>query len=207
MGPNRVRTLRRSFFERPSPVVARDLLGRRLVGSVGGERVAGRIVEAEAYQQDDPAAHSFRGVTQRNRVMFGPAGHLYVYFSYGVHWCMNVVTGRPGEGSAVLLRAAEPIEGLERMKAQRGVSDPRLLCAGPGRLTQALAVTREHNGVDLVGAGAMWLEAGSPVPDGAVAVGPRVGISVAVERPWRFTVQASPFLSRGRPRPVTRGRP
>lgn len=159
----------------------------------------GRIVECEAYQEDDPASHSYRGLTNRTWVMFGPPGHLYVYLSYGMHCCMNVVTGRDGEGSAVLLRAVEPLLGVERMRAWRGVSDVRLLCSGPGRLTQAFDVHRSHNGVDLVRGDVLYVARGRPVPDEAVGVGPRVGISVATDRPWRFFVLGSPFVSRPAP--------
>jgi DNA-3-methyladenine glycosylase len=191
------RALPRSFYRRPSLEVARDLLGRVLVRSLpDGTRLAGRIVETEAYREDDPASHSFRGRTARTEVMFGPPGHLYVYFTYGMHFCMNVVTGLDGEGSAVLLRAAEPVDGLERMAALRGTTNPRLLCSGPGRLCRALGVDRSHDGTDLVRGSALWVEPGAPVPDAAVAAGPRIGISVAIERPWRFVVAGSPSLSR-----------
>jgi DNA-3-methyladenine glycosylase len=182
-------------------VVARDLLGRLLVHRLPEGVVAGRIVECEAYQQDDPASHSYRGRTARTEVMFGPAGHLYVYFSYGVHWCANVVTGRDGEGSAVLLRAVEPLLGLEEMARRRGSADPRLLCSGPGRLTQAFGISRSHNGVDLTTGAGPFVSAGRRVPEGAVAVAPRVGISSAREVPWRFSQAGSPFVSLTRASP------
>jgi DNA-3-methyladenine glycosylase len=159
----------------------------------------GRIVECEAYQQDDPASHSYRGRTARNGVMFGPPGHLYVYLSYGVHHCMNVVTGDDGEGSAVLLRAVEPVAGIERMRVLRGRRPVHQLCAGPGRLTQALAVGPEHDGADLVRGDALFVAEGLPPPPGSVGAGLRIGISVAVERPWRFFVAGSRFVSPGRP--------
>ena len=146
--------LPRRFYARPSTVVARELLGRVFVrAGRGSARVAARIVETEAYEQTDPASHSFRGLTPRNAVMFGPAGHLYVYFTYGMHFCMNVVTDREGWGSAVLLRAAEPLEGLASMRRRRGTPDVRLLCAGPARLTQAFGIDRRFDGhrfVDLL---------------------------------------------------------
>jgi DNA-3-methyladenine glycosylase len=177
-------------------VVARDLLGRLLVRRLDGDVLVARIAETEAYQEDDPASHSFAGRTPRNDVMFGPAGFLYVYFTYGMHFCMNVVTGRLGEGSAVLLRAAEPVLGLAAMARRRGVSAERLLCSGPARLTQAFGVARAQNGVDLVDGGELWIAAGRRTPDHAVAVGPRVGIRRAMEVPWRFEVAGSAFVSR-----------
>jgi len=193
--------LPRSFYRRPSLTVAPDLLGRTLVRRLpDGTRLSARIVETEAYREDDPASHSFRGRTARTEVMFGPPGHLYVYFTYGMHFCMNVVTGPDGEGSAVLLRAAEPLEGLDWMAAARGTADPRLLCSGPGRLCQAMAIAREHNGIDLVAGPELRVERGAPVEPDGVAAGPRVGIRMATERPWRFVVAGSRFASRG-PRP------
>jgi DNA-3-methyladenine glycosylase len=194
------RPLPRSFFARPSTVVAPDLLGRVLVRTLpSGVRLVVRLVEAEAYQEDDPASHSFRGPTARSRVMFGRPGHLYVYFTYGMHFCMNVVTGGAGEGSAVLLRAAEPLEGLDEMRARRGVGDPRSLCSGPGRLCQALGVDRADNGADLVRGSGLRLHEGSPVAIDRIAVSTRVGIRHAVERPWRFFARDDPFVSRARP--------
>jgi DNA-3-methyladenine glycosylase len=190
--------LPRPFYRRPSLEVARDLLGRTLVRTLpDGARLSGRIVEAEAYRRDDPASHSYRGRTPRTDVMFGLPGRLYVYFTYGMHFCMNVVTGRDGEGSAVLLRAVEPLEGLDRMAEHRGLESPRLLCAGPGRLCQAFAVGREQNGTDLVTGPDVRIERGSPVSEHEVVAGPRVGITVALEQPWRFVVATSRFLSRG----------
>jgi DNA-3-methyladenine glycosylase len=191
------RPLPRSFFARPAEVVAPELLGRVLVRTCpDGTRLAARIVEVEAYAPDDPASHSFRGPTERNRTMFGPPGRLYVYFTYGMHHCMNVVTGPPGEGAAVLLRAAEPLEGLARMVAHRGVSEPRLLCSGPARLTQAFGVTREHDGADLVRGPELRLLEGEPVPPERVLVTTRIGINHGTERPWRFLVAGDPFVSR-----------
>jgi len=180
-------------------VVARDLLGRLLVRRLDGEVLVARIVETEAYQQDDPASHSYAGRTARNEVMFGPAGFLYVYFTYGMHYCMNVVTGRVGEGSAVLLRAAEPVSGTAVMARRRGVSSARLLCSGPARLTQAFGVARTENGLDLVDGNELWIAAGRRTPDVGVAVGPRVGIRRAADVPWRYWVAGSPFVSRGGP--------
>lgn len=196
----RGRRLPRAFFARPAPEVAPDLLGRVLVRSpTHGTPIVARIVETEAYEEADPASHSFRGPTQRNRAMFGPPGHLYVYFTYGMHLCMNVVTGRPGEGSAVLLRAAEPVEGIEAMVDRRGTGDVRLLCSGPARWAQAFGVDRADDGIDLVRGGEWSLREGDPVPVDRIDRTPRVGVRVGTDRPWRFVVRADPFVSRGRP--------
>jgi DNA-3-methyladenine glycosylase len=192
--------LPRRFYARPSTVVARELLGRVFVRSGrSGARVAARIVETEAYEQTDPASHSFRGVTARNAVMFGPAGHLYVYFTYGMHFCMNVVTDREGWGSAVLLRAGEPLEGVATMRRRRGTADPRLLCSGPARFTQAFGIGRGFDGVDLIEGSTIWIERGVPVPAARVQIGPRVGIRSGVEQPWRFSVAGDAFVSGVRP--------
>jgi DNA-3-methyladenine glycosylase len=187
-------------------VVARDLLGRLLVRKLPGVTLVGRIVECEAYQQDDPASHSYRGVTNRTQVMFGRAGRLYVYFTYGMHYCMNVVTGAEGEGSAVLLRAVEPLGGLDTMRERRAVLDARSLCRGPARLTQAYGVGRADNGMDLVESTDLFVAAGRPVADGSVGVSPRVGIRTATERPWRFFEVGSPFVSRPAKLPAASGR-
>lgn len=198
--------LPRSFFTRPSPEVGPDLLGRILVRRVGeGTLLTARIVEAEAYQEDDPASHSYRGRTNRTEVMFGPPGHAYVYFTYGMHHCMNVVTGSMGEGSAVLLRAAEPLEGLEEMTRRRGTNDPRALCSGPGRLCQALGIDRAENGLDLVRGRELLLLEGAPVPPSEISVGSRVGITSGTERPWRFSVRGDRFVSLARPAVPVRG--
>lgn len=180
------------FFARHPAVVARELVGVVLL--VDG--VGGRIVETEAYHHEDPASHSFSGPTARNAAMFGPTGHAYVYRSYGVHWCLNLVCG-DAPGSAVLLRALEPIQGLDLMRERRGGVADRLLCSGPGRLCQALAVTREHDGLpldrppfELTGAGVDAVE---------LLVGPRIGITKGAATPWRFGLRGSKHLSRGFP--------
>jgi DNA-3-methyladenine glycosylase len=184
-----LRSLAPDFFARPAPDVAVDLIGAEL--TVDG--VGGPIVEVEAYDETDPASHSFRGRTPRNAVMFGPAGRVYVYRSYGIHWCMNLVCGDNGHGAAVLIRALEPTHGLGVMQERRGVTDPRLLCSGPGRVCQALGVTAAYNGA-VIGAGVIAV---SPAPArAAVATGIRIGISRAVDRPWRFGLAGSRFLSR-----------
>lgn len=145
--------------------------------------VGGRIVEVEAYEPGDPASHSYRGRTPRNVAMFGPPGHLYVYRSYGVHWCANITCGPQGTGAAVLLRALEPTDGLDAMRRRRAVTDPRLLCSGPGRLTQALGIDASHDGADL-SAPPFRLVPPERVPPHEAT--PRIGISKAVELPWRF---------------------
>jgi DNA-3-methyladenine glycosylase len=159
--------------------------------------VGGVIVETEAYAPDDSASHSFRGRTGRNASMFGPPGHLYVYRSYGIHWCANVVCEPEGVGAAVLLRALEPIAGIEEMSRRRGLADPLLLCSGPGRLTQALGVTGEHDGRSLA-LPPFSLRAPSSTIE--VVTGARVGISTATDLPWRYCLAGSPFVSRSRPR-------
>ena len=203
-GPALSRTrLSRSFFERPAVEVAPELLGRTLVRrTAGGERLAGRIVETEAYEPGDPASHGYRGATARNATMFGPPGRLYVYFTYGNHWMMNVVTRSADEGSAVLVRALEPLAGLETMARHRGLDRPTALCSGPGKLAQALAVDRSLDGADLVRGREVWIEAGSPADPSAVATSGRVGVSAGSQRPWRFVVRGDPFVSRGRPGPA-----
>ena len=173
--------------------MARDLVGCALLV----EGVGGVIVETEAYAPDDPASHSYNGRTARNAVMFGPPGRLYVYRSYGIHWCANVVCGDDGVGSAVLLRAVEPTSGLELMCARRGLDDVHLLAAGPGRLTQALGITDAHHGADLR---RPPFALSHPERDVQVVTSTRVGISRAVERPWRYTLAGSTFVSRPRPR-------
>ncbi len=180
--------------------VAQELLGRTLVRRLAdGSLLAGRIVETEAYEPGDPASHGFRGMTPRNGVMFGPAGHLYVYFTYGNHWMMNAVTRGPGEGSAVLLRAVEPVAGLDVMAKARGRDRPLDLCSGPGKLAQAFSVDRSQDGSDLVAGTEVWIERGTPVAEALVATSARVGVRVGLERQWRFFVADDRFVSRGRP--------
>jgi DNA-3-methyladenine glycosylase len=165
-----------------------------------GTRVAARLVEVEAYEPNDPGSHAFRGPTPRNQVMFGPPGHLYVYFTYGMHFCMNAVTRRRGEGSAVLLRAGEPLQGLRVMRDLRGRDRDADLCSGPGRFTQALGIARPENGADLVASDAVWVERGTR--EDPVSTGVRVGVH-DTSRSWRFWIEGNPFVSRGRPGPPT----
>jgi DNA-3-methyladenine glycosylase len=181
--------LAKDFFARSVHEVAPDLIGVTLV--VDG--IGGPIVEVEAYDHEDPAAHGYGGRTARNASMFGPPGHAYVYRSYGIHWCLNFVCEQKEVASAVLLRALEPREGIEVMRARRGLDDPRLLCAGPGRLCQALAITREHDGLAL-DAWPFELRARGEKPE--IVAGPRVGITKAAEQPWRYGLAGSRYLSR-----------
>ncbi|MBI3648935.1 MAG: DNA-3-methyladenine glycosylase [Actinobacteria bacterium] len=200
--------LPRSFYARPAVEVAPELLGRVLVRILpDGTRLAARLVETEAYEPGDPASHSFVRVTPRNAVMFGAPGHLYVYFTYGNHWMMNAVTRSEGEGSAVLLRAAEPMEGAERMAELRGRGVLSELCSGPGKLAQAFGIDRAHDGEDLVRGDGVWIERGKPVDRGGFEAGIRVGVSAGLDRKWRFWVRGDPFVSRGRPGPPTRKKP
>jgi DNA-3-methyladenine glycosylase len=171
--------------------VAAGLVGWTLL--VDG--VGGRIVEVEAYDEDDPASHAYRGANARNGSMFGPPGHLYVYRSYGIHWCANVVCERPGHGAGVLLRALQPTHGLDRMRDRRRVADDRLLCSGPGRLTQALGLSDADDGADLSRPPFAVLPPSAP---SVVERTPRIGISRAVEQPWRYVEVGTSWSSRRR---------
>jgi DNA-3-methyladenine glycosylase len=181
--------LGRDFFARSVHEVAPGLVGSTLL--VDG--VGGRIVEVEAYDGEDPASHGYRGPTARNRAMFGPPGHAYVYRSYGVHWCLNLVCDEEGRAEAVLVRALEPTHGLDAMRARRGLDDERLLCAGPGRLCQALGVTGAHDGLALDRPPFSLL---APGEEAEVVRGARVGITRAADLPWRYGLAGSRFLSR-----------
>ncbi|MHB8584855.1 MAG: DNA-3-methyladenine glycosylase [Thermoplasmatota archaeon] len=212
--------LSRSFFADDADRVAARLLGCVLVHETGDGRRAGRVVETEAYfgpqasnrhlarrardptlrwivEHGDPAAHSFRGKTARNAVMFGPAGFAYVYFIYGAHECMNVSTGTDGEAQAVLIRALEPVEGIDRMAAARGVREANALASGPGKLTQALGISRAMNAHDLTKP-PLFFVTGESVPPRKVGRGPRVGLAAAHDLPLRFWIEGNPFVSRAK---------
>ncbi|HVZ53405.1 MAG TPA: DNA-3-methyladenine glycosylase [Pseudolabrys sp.] len=193
MGPDRATRapsrLRRAFFARSVHEVAPDLIGATLL--VGG--IGGLIVEVEAYHHTDPAAHSYNGRTPRNAVMFGPPGYAYIYRSYGIHWCLNFVCEAEGSASAVLIRALEPTEGLATMRRRRGVEEARALCSGPGKLCEALGVTIKHNGLAL-DRPPFELRARGGEPE--IVTGPRIGITKAAERPWRYGLKGSKFLSK-----------
>jgi len=192
-----------SFYERGAEEVARDLLGAVVVSDVAGVRTAGRIVETEAYLgAPDPASHAAEriGRTARNESMFGRGGLAYVYFIYGMHWCLNAVTGEPDVASAVLIRALEPVEGLEAMRERRAIRSGRAprdrdLARGPARLAEALGITGALDGHDL-GRAPLIIAQGETVPDQVVAVGPRIGITRAADWPLRFYLEGSPWISR-----------
>lgn len=187
--------IRWSDLSAPAWEVAPRLLGAYLVREVEGRKLAGKIVEVEAYDQSDAASHSYRGRTPRTDVMFGPAGHLYVYFSYGMHYCCNVVTGTEGHGSAVLIRAIEPLEGADVMRLLRhGVADTQLT-NGPGKVCQSLGIDKQLNGHDLRRA-PLVLVLNDPLPPAQIVQTTRVGITKAKSEPWRFYVKNSPFVSK-----------
>jgi DNA-3-methyladenine glycosylase len=182
--------LSRKFFDRSVHKVAPDLIGARVV--MGG--CGGIIVEVEAYHHTEPAAHSYIGPTSRNSVMFGPPGHAYVYRSYGIHWCLNFVCEAEGSAGAVLIRAIEPTEGIPTMRRRRGVAELRQLCSGPGKLGEALGISRDkHNGLRLDAPPFELRARPRPVP---IVSGVRIGITKAADLPWRYGLEGSPFLSR-----------
>jgi DNA-3-methyladenine glycosylase len=187
--PRLGRPLKRAFFGRSVLQVAPDLIGATLL--VDG--VGGIIVELEAYHHTEPAAHSFHGPTPRNLVMFGPPGFAYVYRSYGIHWCVNLVCEKAGSASAVLIRALQPTHGIPAMRRRRGLHDERSLCSGPGKLTEALGITHAHNGLALDAPPfALYARTGKV----EVATGVRIGLTKAVDLPWRYGLKHSRFLSK-----------
>ncbi len=187
--------LGRAFFARYTPEVAKDLLGCLLVRRIGKKVLSGRIVEVEAYRgSDDPASHSYRGPTKRSSIMFGEAGHVYVFFSYGNHWCLNFTTEGEGQPGAVLIRAIEPVRGVALMEENRGVSELGRLTSGPGKLTRALSIDGSFNGEDLVESARLCvLERDGPL---RIEASSRIGISKGREHRWRFFVEGNPFVSK-----------
>jgi DNA-3-methyladenine glycosylase len=193
VGATAEQRLQRSFFERSVHQVARELIGCRLFFA----GVGGIIVETESYERDDPACHAYVGLTDRTEVLFGPPGRAYVYLSYGIHSLLNAVCEPQGEAAAVLIRALEPSAGLEAMRERRGDRPDHALCSGPGKLTEALGIGLEQNDTELDRDPFLLLGPAGPAP--AVVTGPRIGITKAVERPWRFCAAGSKFVSRPHP--------
>ena len=200
-----MRRLARPFYERDALAVARDLIGCLFVHQIGNKRLGVRVLETEAYRGPiDPGSHGYRGVTPRTEVMYGPPGRLYVYFTYGMHWCANVVCARDGECEAVLLRAGEPVEGLEHIRRNRpGITNDQLLASGPARLASALHIDKRHNGASLLRGGEFFLaedEATESYRSGEIAQTPRVGLASGRgdDIPWRFVVPGHPHASRRR---------
>ncbi len=188
--------LPRSFYQRPTPDVAPDLLGKILVRVKNKQITAGKIVEVEAYRNsEDAASHAHRGVTPRNYLMFGEAGHAYVYFIYGMYFCVNVVTEMPGVAGACLIRALEPVEGIEYMNKRRGINSLHDLTNGPGKLCLAMAIDKKLNGEDLLGDTLTILEGDEPAK---IKRSPRIGIRVAADKPWRFFIDGNPFVSKSK---------
>lgn len=185
-----MKLLNKAFFNRPTHLVAQDLLGKRLIRIWRGQRISGIIIETEAYQSDDPACHAFRGMTERNKALFGPVGHSYVYFIYGNHYCVNIVARAEDlPAGGVLIRALIPDEGIEIMKKARGTQRIQDLTNGPGKLTQALHITRAQEGIDMTKEGALFIELGITVPASAIVATPRIGISCGTDTLWRFMVE------------------
>lgn len=198
--PEVMRRLGRDFYRRDTLIVARELLGKKLVRILEGERLSGLIVEVEAYiGEEDKASHASCGRTPRNEVMYGPPGYAYIYFIYGVHYCFNVVTEEEGFPAAVLVRALEPMEGLELMRANRPGHSDRELTNGPAKLCQALAIDGALNGTDLCTSEELFIEEGRAVAGEEIAASPRIGVKgdkVAISVPWRFYIRGSGFVSR-----------
>ncbi len=199
--PDPHEALPRSFFDRPVLEVAPDLLGRLVVHQTADGTVAARLTEVEAYDgPNDPGSHAFRGRSKRNGTMFGPPGHVYVYFTYGMHYCMNLVCGPPGLPTGILLRAAEITEGVELARKRRETAkSERDLARGPARLVESLAITRTDDGADICNGGPLTVHHGTPAPRELIRNGPRVGLRDAPEFPWRFWIDGDPTVSVYRP--------
>lgn len=193
-----IHIIEREFYSRNTIDVAKDLLGRILVRIIDGKVISGAIVESEAYRStDDPASHSYRGKTERNSVMFGEVGHAYVYFTYGNHYCLNIVAKEnTTPAGAVLIRAIEPIEGVSFMRRCRKTSDPYNLTSGPGKLTQALKVTKRQNGVDVTKKEELYVVNGKHIDESEIVATSRIGIRVALDKPWRFLIADNEFVSK-----------
>lgn len=186
--------LDQSFFTKEAPELAKSLLGCVLIHETEDGITAGIIVETEAYSQEDAASHSFNGETPRTKIMFGPGGFAYVYFTYGMHYCFNVVSGPAGHGQAVLIRALEPIEGIELMKKRRNKEELKILCNGPAKLVQAMGITKQDYGRPLF-EGKLRIQKSQHVKVSNIATGPRIGISKARDKKWRFWLKDSKFVS------------
>ena len=202
-----LKPLPRSFYLRPTLRVAQELLGKYFIRRIGRKLLVGKIVEVEAYRSNDPASHSFHGKTNRNSVMFGEGGHLYVYFTYGMHFCANIVTGKEGIGEAVLIRAVEPLTGIEIMTKNRRSSTKSLnlkslnheilinLTNGPAKFCQAFGIARQENGLDLVES-EISITKGKPIPSNLIKRSTRIGIRQGVEKKWRFCIKGNPWVSK-----------
>jgi len=188
----------REFYNRDTVNVAKDMLGKILVRVITGRILSGVIVETEAYRStDDPASHSYRGKTERNSVMFGDVGHAYVYFTYGNHYCLNIVAkNNSTPAGAVLIRAIEPIEGIKQMQQFREIDDIYNLTSGPGKLTKALNITKKQNGVDMTKKGEMYILNGKKIDEPSILASPRIGIRMALDKQWRFFIADNKFVSR-----------
>ncbi|MBE44178.1 MAG: 3-methyladenine DNA glycosylase [Thaumarchaeota archaeon] len=193
-----MKIITREFYNRNTIVVAKDLLGKILVRVVGNKILSGIIVESEAYRSiDDPASHSYKGKTERNNVMFGEVGHAYVYFTYGIHYCLNIVAKEHSiPAGAILIRAIEPIEGIEQMQKFRKTNDLYNLTNGPGKLTKALNVTKKQNGVDVVKKDEIYILNGREIDNSSIIATSRIGISTALDKQWRFLITSNKFVSR-----------
>ncbi len=199
--PDPAQPLPRGFFDRPVLEVAPDLLGRLVVRETAEGSVTARLTEVEAYDgPNDPGSHAYRGLSKRNTTMFGPPGHTYVYFTYGMHHCMNLVCGPPGVPTGILLRAAEIVDGVDLARKRRAAAkNDRELARGPARLTETLAIDRADDGADICGSGPLTIRHGYPVDSELIRTGPRVGLREAPDFPWRFWIDADPTVSVYRP--------